>query len=230
MEFVPPPINAHRYKNMEKKHNRILFILLLFSLAGGFTTYLRRESILTRAGEYLVVSDPLQKADAMEIMASGPLKRSLKAAELYRQGWAPRIVVTKDEQIFDMEELKHYGISVYEGHEIVCAILKFHKVPADVIEVLDGNNHGTWDEALKLRKYMQERGLKRLIVVTSNFHTRRTRLAFRRALRGTGIDVLVEGAPPDFEFDPDRWWLRKKDSKTLVEEYQKLIFYALCYW
>jgi uncharacterized SAM-binding protein YcdF (DUF218 family) len=215
---------------MARKNRRILFFLLLVSLTGGFATYLSRESILTRAGEYLVVSDPLQKADAIEILASGPLKRSLKAAELYRQGWAPRIVVTKDEQIFEMEELKHYNISVYEGHEIVCAVLKFHKVPAEVIEVLDGNNHGTWDEALKLRKYMQERSLKRLIVVTSNFHTRRTRMAFRRALRGTGVDVLVAAAPPDYEYNPHRWWTRKMDSRTLILEYQKLVFYAVRYW
>jgi uncharacterized SAM-binding protein YcdF (DUF218 family) len=99
-----------------------------------------------------------------------------------------------------------------------------------VVEVVDGYNESTTDEAQKLQRYLQAQGMKRLLIVTSNFHTRRTRLLFHRALRGTGIQVLVQAAPPNFMFNPHDWWTRRRDSKTLLWEYQKLLFYALRYW
>ena len=68
------------------------------------------------------------------------------------------------------------------------------------------------------------------MLVTSNFHTRRTRLVFRRVFKGTGIELMVQAAPPDDWFNPDRWWTRRMDSRNLFLEYQKLLFYSLRYW
>ena len=109
------------------------------------------------------------------------------------------------------------------------AVLQFWHVPASAIEILDGYNESTADEATKLQRYLREHHLTRLIVVTSNFHTRRSRLLFRRVLAGSGVQVSVQAAPPNFAFNPHDWWTRRQDSKILLWEYQKLLFYALRY-
>ncbi|PYV06188.1 MAG: hypothetical protein DMG10_02490 [Acidobacteria bacterium] len=215
---------------MAKKNRNVLLVSVLFFLAAGGGSYLFREPILTRVATFLVVSDPLHKADAMEILGGGEPGRARKAAELYHEGWAPRIFITKAEHTTATEELRHYGISAAEDHEIKCAVLRLLGVPEDALEVVDGYNRSTLEEARRLRDYTEKRGLKRLILVTSNFHTRRTRLVFRRVFKGTGIDLMVQAAPPDDWFNPDKWWTRRMDSRNLFLEYQKLIFYAVRYW
>ena len=56
---------------MAKKNRNVLLVLVLFFLAAGGGSYLFREPILTRVATFLVVSDPLHKADAMEILGGG---------------------------------------------------------------------------------------------------------------------------------------------------------------
>jgi uncharacterized SAM-binding protein YcdF (DUF218 family) len=128
------------------------------------------------------------------------------------------------------EALIRYGISELESHEKCLAILVFYKVPLTAVVVLEGYNESTVAEARKLMPYLKLRRMQRLLVVTSNFHTRRTRMLFRRVFRETGIRVLVQATPPDNYFNPRDWWTRRRDIKTLLWEYQKLLFYALRYW
>ncbi len=213
---------------MIMKSRKFLHCFLLL-LVATVVLFLLRESILSEVGNFLVVSDSLDRADVIEVL-SGHSVRYQKAAELFSQGWAPRIVITKGTYPHSVEELKRYGISELESHEKGAAILRFLKIPKCVIEIIDGYNKSTVDEARKLRRYMLDQGLKRLIVVTSNFHTRRSRLLFRRVFKGTGIAIVVQAAPPDYDFDPEQWWTRRENSKTLLWEYQKLIYYALRYW
>jgi uncharacterized SAM-binding protein YcdF (DUF218 family) len=202
-----------------------IFLLLL-----GFALFLFHTPLLTSLANFLIVSDSLQKADVIAILSGAPTARCPKAAELFRAGWAPRIVMTKGYYPAEAEALQRYGIHVLEFHEVCQAILQVLQVPPTAVEVLDGYNNSTADEADKLRRYLQERGLKRLLLVTSNFHTRRSRLLLRRRLRGMGIAVAVQAAGPDFFFDPHAWWTRRRDSKILLQEYQSLVFYTFRYW
>ena len=91
---------------MAKKKRKVLLGSFLFFLAAGGASYLFRRPILAWIGTYLVVSDPLGKADAIEILSGAALQRARKAAELYHEGWAPRILITKMEHAPVVEELK----------------------------------------------------------------------------------------------------------------------------
>jgi len=213
---------------MAIKSRKFLYCILLLLVASA-VLFLLREPILSEVGNFLVVSDSLDRADVIEVL-SGQTVRYQKAAELFSQGWSPRIVITKDTYPHSVEELKLYGISELENHEKGTAILRFLRIPMSEIEIIDGYNKSTADEARKLRRYLLDQGLKRLIVVTSNFHTRRSRILFRRVFKGTDITIVVQAASPDYVFEPEKWWTRRRDSKTLLWEYQKLIFYALLYW
>jgi uncharacterized SAM-binding protein YcdF (DUF218 family) len=205
---------------------RVAFFLFLPSLV----LFLFHQPILTHVADYLVVSDPLEQADGIAVLSGDETTRCPKAADLFLHGWAPRILLTKGYSPDEELALKRYGVRELESHEKCLAILRFYNVPAQAVEVLDGYNESTADEAHRLRRYLQGQKMKRLIVVTSSFHTRRSRLLLRRVLRGTGVEVSVQAAPANFLFDPQEWWTRRRDSTTLLWEYQKLIFYALRYW
>jgi uncharacterized SAM-binding protein YcdF (DUF218 family) len=208
-----------------------IFLYTAIVLVGSLCAlYLFRAPILTGIGSYLVVADPLEKADAIEILSGHGSVRGAKAAELYHQRWAPRILITKEGFPYRESEWARYGIVLPQTDAATAAVLKFLAVPAGDIEILDGYNDNTLEEAWTCLRYMQARGLNRLIVVTSNFHTRRSRLIFRRVFRSSKIGISVQPASPEAEFNPNRWWNRRADTRTLVLEYEKLIFYALRYW
>jgi len=214
---------------MAKLPARVFFSAALF-LVLGLPLILFRDPLLTSLANYLIVSDPLEKADVIAVLSGAATTRCPKAAELFLNGWAERIVMTKSYYPAAAEALQRYGLHELEFHEQCLAILQFLHVPTSAVEVLDGYNQSTADEADKMQRYLRERGLKRLLLVTSNFHTRRSRLLFRRRLRGTGIAVAMQAAGPDFLFDPHAWWTRRRDSKILLQEYQALVFYTFRYW
>jgi uncharacterized SAM-binding protein YcdF (DUF218 family) len=214
---------------MAKSRRRLLYFLFIAVVLCG-TFYVLRKPIFTGVGNFLVVSDSLQKADAIAVLSGSGVIRGRAAADLYLQGLAPRILITREDYRYRSEELARYGIHVLEDHEIALEVLRYMKVPQDCVLVLDGYNESTVTEARKYLDYMERHRLNRLIVVTSNFHSRRSRVIFHRIFRGSDITVSVHPGPPSFEFDPDGWWTRREDIKYLFFEYQKLLFYSLRYW
>ncbi len=205
---------------------RVLFFLFL----PGLVLFLFHQPVLTRVADYLIVADPLEQAEGIAVLSGDETARCPKAADLFLHGWAPRILLTKGYYPHGALALQRYGVRELESHEKCLAILRFYNVPAQAVEVLDGYNESTADEVYRLRRYLQGQKMTRVIVVTSSFHTRRSRLLLRRVLRGTGVEVSVQAAPANFLFDPQEWWTRRRDSTTLLWEYQKLLFYALRYW
>ena len=214
---------------MARKRRAALYVLLFLG-ASAAAAFAFRRPILLAFGEFLVVSDPLEKADAIAILSGHSASRGRKAAELYHQGWAPRILISKDTYPHRVEELRRFGIRELEDHEATIAVLAYLNVPESSIEVLGGYNESTLDEAKKHAKYMREHNWNRLTIVTCSFHARRARMLFRHALKGSNVAVSVQPAPPDFEYNPENWWTRRLDSKTLLWEYEKLVFSALRYW
>jgi len=214
---------------MTRRKRAALCALLLLGLSAAAAFAFRRP-ILLALGEFLVVSDPLEKADAIAILSGHSTSRGHKAAELYHQGWAPRILISKDIYPYRVEELRRFGIRELEGHEATIAVLAYLNVPVSSVEVLDGYNESTLDEAKKYSKYMRDHNLSRLTVVTCSFHARRARMLFRHAFKASNVAVSVQPAPADFEYNPENWWTRRLDSKTLLWEYEKLVFSALRYW
>ncbi len=79
----------------------------------------------------------------------------------------------------------------------------------------------TREEAETLAGLVAERKWQRTIVVTSNYHTRRTRYIFRQVFP-QGIEVRVASAR-DGDFDPQHWWEKRKSVKRLTREFAGMI-------
>jgi uncharacterized SAM-binding protein YcdF (DUF218 family) len=63
-------------------------------------------------------------------------------------------------------------------------------------------------------------GVKRVILVTSNYHTRRAGSIFRRA--APDLEFYVVASPDEF-FNPDSWWKNREASKTFIFEWMKTV-------
>jgi uncharacterized SAM-binding protein YcdF (DUF218 family) len=90
-------------------------------------------------------------------------------------------------------------------------------VPADKVLRFDHNAPDTIQEAAGLAKFVDQKHWTRVIVVTSNYHTRRVLYIYERVFPAR-IAVSVASAR-DAEFDPQHWWEKKKATALLTHEF-----------
>jgi uncharacterized SAM-binding protein YcdF (DUF218 family) len=102
-------------------------------------------------------------------------------------------------------------------------------VPESALTVLDAARAtSTKVEAELVRAWATAHHPKRIIIVTSSFHTTRASMVFERELRGLGIEVLARPASSD-PFRPDTWWRNRDQLRDGIFEWQKLVFYSIAY-
>jgi len=103
-------------------------------------------------------------------------------------------------------------------------------VPAEKIQVVSDIALGTYEESLGLRDYATAHNLKRLLVVTSAYHSRRALWSMRHATERSGIEVGIESPPPGWQTPaPSTWWLRRWGWRVVAGEYVKMIYYWMRY-
>ena len=196
--------------------------LLLAALA--VCAFAFRARLLTAAANYLVVeTDPLRPADLIFVLNGDYNARPFRAGELYRQGIAMRIAIARV-QGTPAEEL---GLVPNET-DISVQVMEKLGVPSDRIVVLEvpGGVTSTYDEAVALRAYLAGSDVRRVVLVTSAFHTRRARWIFARQLAGLPVEIEV-AAVPYGTFGPADWWRNEEGLVTFNNETIKLVYY---YW
>ena len=177
-------------------------------------------------GRFLAHEDPLQKADALFVFAGTLAERPLEAADLYREGYAPRIVVTRSTLEQATFQLEKRGVRVPTEYDLSKEILLRLDVPASVLVTPSFVHDNTAEEARTLRELAVAHKWRRVILVSSKYHLRRLTLAARRTLRGTGVEVMARGSRYD-DAVPERWWTRRSDIRWVASEVPKLAAYAV---
>lgn len=196
----------------------IFFRLLFLIVFIGFLAllYAFRHPVMRLAGELWVVNESPVQSDAIIVLGDDNYAgdRAQHAAELYRMGLAPVVVASG-------RALRPYaGVS-----ELIERDLESRGVPAASIVKFQQRAENTHEEAEALSGLITSRGWKRVLVVTSNYHTRRARFIFERVLP-PGISVHVSGAH-DLDFDASRWWETRLGQKLFFDE---LVGYAVARW
>jgi uncharacterized SAM-binding protein YcdF (DUF218 family) len=198
-------------KKLSKKSERggaiSTLVGLLFLTALCAVIYFARHSIMRFAAESWIISEPATKADAIVIMSDDNFyaDRATEAARLFRQGFAP-IVVASGRRLRpsgDMSELSEHDL-IERG------------VPKEKIVRFPNDADGTSDQVRLIGKFATDHNLKKLIVVTSNFQTRRTRYIFEKTAP-PGVEVSVASAQ-DGDFNPELWWEKRKSVKGFLSE------------
>ena len=216
--------------NLGVRLRRFAISAALATLIVGAVVFIARGTLLSALGHQLVRVDPLVKADAIVVFGGGTPQREIAAADLYLAQYAPRVVIalTRDSEAEALARSR--GIQIETENELKQRILHALGVPDTAVTVLhETRPTSTKMEAVVVRRWAVENGARRIIVVTSPFHTARTSFVFRRALRNDAVEVVVRPASHE-EFDPQRWWTDRVQLKNGVIELQKLLFYYVAYW
>ena len=165
-------------------------------------------------GRWLVVEDPLARAQAIAVLSGRMPVRAREAAKLYREGYAREVWLTRAAE--PGESLQAMGIA-YEGEEVYSTrVLRHEGVPAAAIHVLEPPIVNTADEVRVISAALVEEQDRSVILVTSKSHTRRARLLWRK-LAPRNCRGIVRAAGED-HFDPGHWWRSSGDALDVVRE------------
>jgi uncharacterized SAM-binding protein YcdF (DUF218 family) len=180
---------------------------ILFLIVFCAVLYFARHPILRFAAESWIIDDTLRPADAIVVISDDNFyaDRATRAAEAYRQGLAPVVVASG-------RRLRPYaGIAEMMQHDLI-----ERGVPKDKILLVAHDADNTRDEARALAPWAVKEKWRSVIVVTSNYHTRRTRYIFSRVFP-VSTAVMITAAR-DGDFDPERWWEKRVSIKRFTHE------------
>ncbi|MDE3136966.1 MAG: YdcF family protein [Acidobacteriota bacterium] len=180
---------------------------LVFLAIVALALFFSRFVLMRMAGEWLVVSDALQPSNAIIVLSGDDLNgdRAARAAQLYKAGWAPVVVASGS-------EIRPY----LSEADLETRDLESDGVPAKSIVPLRQRALYTLEESRDLLQLCRSEHWKKVIVVTSNFHTRRARYIFQHVFPPS-IEVRVTPAS-DVDFRPGSWWETREGMKTFARE------------
>jgi uncharacterized SAM-binding protein YcdF (DUF218 family) len=200
---------SFRFRSSGSQHGGILgsFISLLFLVVFCLVIYAARQPLLRLAGESWVVDEQLEPADAIVVLSDDNFfaDRATRASELFRQRIAPTVVAS------GRRLRPSAGISELMEHDLV-----ERGVPKERVVRFPHDADSTREEAQALSTLVAEQGWRNVVVVTSNYHTRRARYIFERVFPDT-VAVRVASAR-DGDFDPQTWWQKRKSLKEFSRE------------
>jgi uncharacterized SAM-binding protein YcdF (DUF218 family) len=179
------------------------------------------------AAEALIVNAVPARADALVVLAGSStfIERTHQAAQLFKDGRAPKIILTNDNQESGWSaEMQANPLYVQRA----ASELKLFGVPEEKIEVVPETVSSTRDEAARLREYATTRRLRSILVVTSAYQVRRARWTFNQIFAGSGVVVSFSSVPPgDQTPRPLTWWLHRGGWRMVAGEYVKLAYYFI---
>lgn len=192
----------------------VLALAVLVAAAGAFAY---------QAARWLKQDDPPAKADAIIVLA-GRFERTLHAADLYRAGQAPLVLLSEAVQDASIRQLESLGIKLPSVYEIHTRILAAKGVPEAAVQKLGAKALSTADEAQAIAARFGKSG-QRVLVVTSPSHVRRARMIVADALQGREVGLAVCATP--YESFPDQWWRSQDAARDVLLEWSKILFYVL---
>ena len=169
---------------------------------------------LTALGQSLIHDDGPAKADIAVVLGGDYWgNRILTAANLVRAGYVPAVLVSGPPGFYDSHECDAaIQYAIRKGYPAAWFIPSAH------------NEMNTRDESRVLLEDIGRRHVRKFLLVTSNFHTARSRrifLATERAMGG-GPEIRMVAAPDKF-FQADSWWRSRESQKTFLMEWLKTI-------
>lgn len=165
-------------------------------------------------GRWLDSDDPLEKAQGIAVLSGRMPLRAIEAAKLYREGYAPKVWLTRS--VEPGATLENLGIPFVGEDSYNKQVLLREGVPADAIRILNPPIANTADEIIAISKVLGEENGRSVIIVTSKVHTRRTQILWRKLHTGNGR-AIVRGASAD-PFEPGKWWKTTGDALDVVRE------------
>jgi hypothetical protein len=163
------------------------------------------------AGKLLVVDDP-QPADVILVLAGETDRRPARALELLDKGYAPRMVIDVP------ASEKFFGFTAEELAEKYVAQLP----QAAKVRICPIIGLSTRDESHDAANCLAGDKADRVLIVTSDYHTRRALSILRHELPGKSFSVGAAYDPMQYG---TLWWTHRQWAKTFFDEWLRMVWW-----
>jgi len=181
---------------------------LTLALLGGLSV-----GLAAKAGSFLVVDAP-RPSDVILVLAGETHRRPERALQLLAQGYGRRIMldVPTNAKIYAFTQMQLAQKYVQDLPQAASVSL----CPIDGLP--------TKAESKDAEKCLAHGGGKSVLIVTSDFHTRRALSVFQREIPGHAYSVA---AARDEEQFGVRWWTHRQWAKTFTDEWLRLVWWEI---
>jgi uncharacterized SAM-binding protein YcdF (DUF218 family) len=193
-------------------------------LIAGIFVYIFRVNILVGFGNYLIDVDEPQKVEAAFVLGGNSHDRGRKVAELFHDGYCDEIICLGGNVLGFYLSMKLNKTEAEMSEDFI--VKEFNVPKRSVLALKEGTS--TMEESDIILKYAIDHQLKKIIVVSSLFHTNRIRGVFGDKFHNNGITVLLVGTPSSF-YNEENWWTNEAGLIMLNNEYVKTLYYWLKY-
>jgi uncharacterized SAM-binding protein YcdF (DUF218 family) len=192
---IPEDKNAKRVPHA----GLVLAVLLLLALASS--------------GRLLVVDRPRQ-SDLILVLAGETDKRPARGLQLLDQGYAPRLVL-------DVPA----SARIYQWTQPELAAKYVEGLPQEkAISVCPIYGSSTKEEAQEASRCLNGIGRSRVLLVTSDYHTRRALSIFSREAPQYDYSIAAAFDPREFGRP---WWKHRQWAKVNFDEWLRLVWWEL---
>ena len=201
-----------------RKRLKIITVLL----TTVFLLFIFLISSICFSGTWLLdTPDTPKRSDAIVILA-GNITRAIYAANLYRQGYAPKIYISRPIVPKEQILLRELNITIPREEELNKEILLKKGVSDKDIFIFGKSSMSTIEEAEELKKTFKV-GNYNLLIIVSPYSVRRVKMIFKDKIKNCGIIVV----PNTYENSSRRWWTIKNSAEEVILELPKILFYKL---
>ena len=163
------------------------------------------------SGNFLVVNNP-QHADVIVVLAGETDRRPALGIQLVSQNYAPRMLLDVP------ADCKGYGRSTLDlAQQFIKNLPQPQRASICPIYGLS-----TKTEAQDVKGCLSRVTIRSILVVTSDYHTRRALSTFRHELPGFEVSVAGAGDPQQFGAS---WWKHRQWAKFNFDEWLKLVWW-----
>lgn len=172
---------------------------------------------------WLDIGQRPRQSDYVFVLPGGEETRPFVAAALVRRGLAKEALVPRTGDT----------PGILDGtwkpaHEVTREVFERRGTRPDAVHLIGQASTSTYTDALALAEFLETRPGATVAVVTSDYHTRRTRWIFRNVLGDRSKDLYFVSSPND-RFDATMWWRCREGAWGHCSEYAKLAMYFVRY-
>ena len=190
-------------KTPARKKTALLVTVAVLGLVTGFAV---------NAGRMLVIDEP-RTSDVILVLAGETEHHPARAFELLSEGYTRKIVidVPAEGQIYEfslLELARRYAEDLSQKASISSCPIAALSTRAEVRDA---------------EPCLAREGAKSVLIVTSDFHTRRALHIFRKEIPGISFSVAAARDSKQFGI---RWWTHRQWAKTLLDEWLRLMWWT----
>jgi uncharacterized SAM-binding protein YcdF (DUF218 family) len=119
------------------------------------------------------------------------------------------------------------SVNAYNCHDCSRRVSRLQRLgvsPARV-RIIPITSPGTYGEAVAALRFARQAGVRRLLIVTTPYHTRRSLAAFRSVFDGSAVQIGIVPATASSPARPDRWWATPYDRAYVAYEWAGAVYY-----